>query len=365
MSSKCNGQSVDKIERIACLYLAFLNHPRGLSFAEIRASMPAAYEGQQEAARRKFERDKIELRELGLPLVHYPPDSALPDGRIARDHIYAVAEEVEFLPPLPLGAEQARTLAMVLLGAVAESQAPMDHERALLRSAAARILYLNPEALRQFEQEESSAAQASSDSSAGASAGRDAAADAELEKLALLHQALRSRRVLEFEYRGRSGDIRRRRAAGRGLIAHRRRWCLVAHCMDAKAVRLFYLDRMTAVKIGEARYEKDKTFDIRNYSLHPLALPLENAQTIKVQLDPDRTEQFEDFLRPAATSLDVRWQHGENAASFQTANPEALFQWMLRHSGVVLGLGPAPVHERFLLFVQRMKLRYASGDDRS
>ncbi|MBX7056834.1 MAG: WYL domain-containing protein [Leptospirales bacterium] len=301
--------------------------------------MPVAYEGQPESARRKFERDKDELKALGLPLQHYAPDSRLPDGRTARDHVYAISEEAEPMPVIQLSAEQAQILAMLLLGAAADSPPAGDHERALLRSAAAKLLYLNPHALKEYED----AAPAKNSRARPVDSPELTAA---LETLAAVHDAIHRQRVLEFNYRARDGRSQHRRVAGRGLIAHQRRWCLAAYCYDRRAIRLFYLDRMDTVRISETRYEKDPSFNIRNYSLHPLAVHVHDPQQIAIKLDSQRADEAMEFLTAANGTLEIR-QTSETQLNLTLTNREALFDWMLKKPGIVVALGPAQAREQF------------------
>jgi proteasome accessory factor B len=60
---------VDKLERLMNLLAALLETPRPLSAEELRERVPG-YESQKEASfHRAFERDKDDLREMGIPLV--------------------------------------------------------------------------------------------------------------------------------------------------------------------------------------------------------------------------------------------------------------------------------------------------------
>lgn len=58
----------EKLERLLTLTLALLETPRLLGSDEIRARVPG-YPDREDSFRRAFERDKEDLRELGVPLV--------------------------------------------------------------------------------------------------------------------------------------------------------------------------------------------------------------------------------------------------------------------------------------------------------
>lgn len=335
---------MDKIERIAILYLSFLNSPGGLSFARIRESLPAAYEGDPESARRKFERDKDELRSLGLDLRHFAPGARLPDGSAARDHVYAPAEELQKLPEIRLSREDLELLAATLLGAVAELDQENSEERqreqALLRSAAAKLLYRNPAQL--YETRQAPAAFFTPES------------EAATESLALAHDALTQRRVLSFQYQDRTGRREERRVAARGLISHHLRWVLVARCFRADAIRSFYIDRMSELKLHDEKFAPDPRFRIKDYSLHPLAVHAGPEAELIVDVNPDRLESLEDFLSglPPAREPERR---GEQRLVLRTTNPGAFFSWMLRNPGAIDALGPPSMHAAFIERLEAIK----------
>ena len=59
---------MDKLERLLNLTAALLNTPRPLSANELRARMAGAYSEDLSAFRRMFERDKADLRAIGVPI---------------------------------------------------------------------------------------------------------------------------------------------------------------------------------------------------------------------------------------------------------------------------------------------------------
>ena len=59
---------MDKLERLLNLTAALLNTPRPLSASELRARMAGAYSEDLTAFRRMFERDKADLRAIGVPI---------------------------------------------------------------------------------------------------------------------------------------------------------------------------------------------------------------------------------------------------------------------------------------------------------
>ena len=341
---------MDKLERIACLYLTFLN-TGGIGFSRIREMLPLAYPGEHESARRKFERDKEELKTLGLELRHYPPGDSLPDGRVANDHVYLPAEELTRMPELDLSGREYRSLAALLMRELEESShAGRPEEYAILESATAKLLYRSPGFL---EQNAHSARRVGPLRSLGSG-------DSLLEeRLSEVHRALSKRRWLEFEYTDRAGKTERRRIAGRGLVSHRGRWCLVGLDQRANALRSFYLDRMQDVLVSQDGYSPDPGFDIREYSLHPLAVRIHAPVEVELRLGVREEENFDDLVAGLPDSLRAKQRPpADTLRRLRTTNLNGLFSWMLRHPGVVSAIGPESVRLRFQEYLERTRALY-------
>src|SRR6185295_9134288 len=97
---------------------------------ELKESFPEDYgSGSDEATERKFERDKAELLELGIPLTYVQGDEDRKDGFLA-------------------GGEMATPKVRMELGAVRESAAVPEHLETLWTAASARkwveIVYASP-----------------------------------------------------------------------------------------------------------------------------------------------------------------------------------------------------------------------------
>ncbi|MCR9141469.1 MAG: WYL domain-containing protein [bacterium] len=366
---------MDKLERIAVLYLTFLGHPGGLSFAQLREYLPAAYNAgpdeDPESMRRKFERDKDELRSLGMDLRHYAAGEALPDGSMATHSIYIVADELQRPPSVDLSRAEVHTLAAILMAELAETENDPDPdrsvERALLESAAYKLLYKHPALLQ------TAAAGARERPRARHESAPDVA-----ENLNRIHEGLALRRSIEIDYTRKTGRSDTRRVDGRGLISHRGRWCLVAHCHTADDIRMFYVDRIARLELTENVYPADRSFDLKQYSLHPLALRIESTPLkIEAIVEAEREESLFDFLNGLPDSAQVKYSSppaslktpgasedagAPNMVSLLTTNPSAFFSWMLRHPGSVRRLGPAETHARFLEYLGALKHNYAGPE---
>ena len=95
---------MERTERLLDLVALLLDAREPASWAELREAFPADYgQGSNEACERKFERDKAELLELGIPISYVQGDDDLKDG-------YVVNREAYYLPEAGLNAEELAVL---------------------------------------------------------------------------------------------------------------------------------------------------------------------------------------------------------------------------------------------------------------
>lgn len=317
------------MERLGCLYLTFLNHPQGLSFEKIRNQLAPAYAGEPESARRKFERDKEDLRQIGMDLEHFADGQALPGGGMARGHVYIPGSDLEKLPDLKLTSTETSTLATLLLYAL--DHAANERQRELLRSSASKLLFRTPMLLRD-----------------GSSVREFWTPDKSEpdEQLALVRRAIQKRIVLELEYPDRGGGSAVRKVRPRGLISHRGRWCLVCHT-DSQSVRYFYADRIISLKATRTHFPQDPGFHIKEHSLHPLLLKIHAPEQILLRAHPDHMDSVLDFTS-GLPSLKIE---GPRIA-FRTTNKAAVFSFILRHPGSVEQIGPDDVYNAMIRYQQ-------------
>ncbi|MDH5656957.1 MAG: WYL domain-containing protein [Spirochaetia bacterium] len=339
-----NSEKVEKRERIACLYLTFLNHPGGLSFRQIKKYIPLAYSGEPESARRKFERDKEELKNLGMDVLHHPPGSVLPNGSVASDHRYIPASEIHYLPQMNFSSDEARILASCLYRTVMKLK-NRDEDSSLLESASAKLFYNIPEALFIDEIFSPGYLDFSTEQNHG-----------ENFTLAAVSEAILNKKIIKFSYHSSSGK-RDRTAEPRGLIAHRGRWCLVAVCRDTKAVRHFYLDRMEKLEQTDTTFPNDSEFQIQNHLLHPLLIRNHEEAEITAFYSDDFDDTVSDYLSEIPDSLILK--RTEKSFQFKTTNRDAFFSWMLKHPGMIRSLEPEGIKAKYNKFVSEIREFYS------
>lgn len=207
---------VERTERLLNLVLCLMSARRAVARADIHASVPGYGPIASGAAfERMFERDKDELRGMGVPIeTVFDAHGDIAGYRIARDQ-YA-------LPPLNFTSAE---LAVIALAAGV-------WDEAILGPSALT-------ALRKIEAVQGEPARTTDDSLVRVQV---SAADAALLPLMA---ALRERRVVTFDYQGAAATHpARRRVDPWGVVSREGRWYLVAYDHDREASRVFRLSRI-------------------------------------------------------------------------------------------------------------------------
>jgi proteasome accessory factor B len=216
--------SAKRTERLLNLTICLLATRRFLTKDQIRAAVPDyARCATEEAFERMFERDKDELRELGIPLTTGSHDAAFGDElgyRIDRDAY--VLPEVSFSP---------EELAVLGLAARAWQQASLSH------AAGTAVLKLSA---------------AGGDPDSDAVLGLEPRLGAGEAAFADLWAAVRDRHPVSFDYRGpKDSAPARRRVEPWGLLSRGGRWYLVGRDRDRAAPRVFRVGRVTATVLRD------------------------------------------------------------------------------------------------------------------
>ena len=217
--------SAKKTERLLNLVICLLATRRHLSVQQIRSAVPGYASGSEEAFRRMFERDKDELRELGVPLETGTDTHAHDD-----EPGYRIARRDYELPEVVLEPDEAAALG---LAARLWQSAPLAGATgsALLKLQAAGI-DVTPVS--------------------GALEPRVAASE---PAFAGCLAAVRDGRAVTFTYRT-SGTAApaRRHVQPWGVVSWRGRWYVVGHDTDRGAPRVFRMSRIVgaAEPVGPA-----------------------------------------------------------------------------------------------------------------
>ena len=220
-----------KVERLMNLVIALLSTRRFLTAEHIRRVVAGYHESpSDEAFARMFERDKNELRDLGIPLE---------TGRVSAFDTtegYRINREAYELPPVELTADEAAAVA-VATQLWESPELATAAQQALLKLRAAGVDVEGPDA---------PVAITSTTGLPGLRGSDDV--------LGVLLSAIDTGRAVRFRHRPtRSEPYRTRTVEPWGVITHRRRWYLVGHDRDRDDTRTFRLSRISDVEpIGPA-----------------------------------------------------------------------------------------------------------------
>jgi proteasome accessory factor B len=218
-----------RAERLVNLVFALLGTRQYVSAAKIRATVPGyepddGTERADEAFKRMFERDKAELREIGVPLE---------TGRTSvfdTEDGYRIARADYELPEITLTGEEAAAVGLALrLWQSAQLAGAAQSALVKLRAAGVEVdqtrgLQIQPRL------------------------------DAGEPAFEPCYTAARDRRELVFDYRRPAAEkASRRHVQPWGLVAWHGRWYLVGHDLDRQAPRVFRLSRVTGTPkvVGE------------------------------------------------------------------------------------------------------------------
>jgi proteasome accessory factor B len=246
-----------KTERLLGLVVCLLSSPRYLTAVQIREAVPG-YPESFEAFKRMFERDKEELRELGIPL-ETGFNSAGDD-----EAGYRIPRQAYVLPEIRLEPDEAAVLSLA---------ARVWRQAELAGAAAGALLKLR---------------------AAGVEAEETAQPGIEPRLLAgeaafgPLWEGVRDRRPVTFAYRaaGRS-EAQQRHLQPWGVVNRHGRWYAAGYDTDRDAVRVFRLSRID----GDVRFSgpagsvivpegTDVRETVREWDTHP---PAQRTAVLRVR----------------------------------------------------------------------------------
>ncbi|MDE3724914.1 WYL domain-containing protein [Nocardiopsis sp. N85] len=140
--------------------------------------------------------------------------------------------------------------------------------------------------------------------------------------LSTLADAVRRRRIVAFDYRGRTGEVSSRRVEPHRQIHHRRRWYLLAWDVDKEDWRLFRTDRVADLRV--------------THGVHgPRPLPADTAADyLRRGLDRDRTRVVLTVDAPSAAVADAFAEHDAEFEALDDARTRVAvmtdtWEWLL------------------------------------
>jgi len=320
-----------KDQRLLDLAALLLKAAEPVAWREIQEQFPEDYGGKGEAAIRKFERDKADLLELGIPIRYAAGDEDLPAG-------YLIDKDEFYLPDLKLPPEDLALL--YLAGSAALAQGTFPYARDLAH------------ALNKL----SFAARAPGASEAAAMAARTLSADepqggegaaAQVEELA---RAIAHKKRVRLVYAGAERRGRTERdVEPYGLYQKGGAWYLVGHCLLRDDLRTFHLSRIEALAVNGAAPRTADFSAPRGFSLaeHATREDWEYEKhapvRCKVRLDPAVGAEVVASFGPRAR---VREDGGATLVEVDATNGEGLLRHVLALGDGAELLAPRPLRER-------------------
>jgi proteasome accessory factor B len=213
--------ATSKVERLVNLVIALLSTRGYITAEKIRSSVAGYSESPSlEAFSRMFERDKNELRDLGIPLEV---------GRVSQldpTEGYRINRDAYSLPPVELTADEAAAVAVATQ--LWESPELITATQGALLKLRAAGVDVDPEA---------AVAIASPEGVPGLRGSEDV--------LGILLSAIDSRQAVQFSHRSsRAEPYTTRTVEPWGVVTEKGRWYLVGHDRDRDATRTFRLSRI-------------------------------------------------------------------------------------------------------------------------
>ena len=344
------------------LVAVLLSRHYGVTFEELRAEVPGYFEGAPDSVRRSFERDKDELRALGVAIETV---GSLGDA----DTRYRLRPGDFYLPYLVLAGERGLVAPKRLdadgYRALAE-RAFSEEEFGLLADAARRaaecgdpilasdarhalaklFLDVGPDALAYTPGVTVAAPRAAADPA----------------HLKLLGDALARRKQVTFTYHGIDRDeAERRTVLPYGLAYTGGHWYLHAHDPARGAIRRFRLNRIRELEIN-TKAPRTKDYEIPpDFSLAAAAEPVpawalgdDPPVTVTVRFTHDNG------ITRTARELghaDARTPH---AVTFDVRRREVFLRWVLGMAGDAQLIAPPDIVREWETLVQRTLLAHTT-----
>jgi proteasome accessory factor B len=331
---------IPKRERLMNLVSALLASDGPVAFREI-AGRVIGYDDPagSEALEKRFDRDKADLRRLGIPIEYVPPDEFGKAGYVVdQDEVFQ--QRVTFTP------QEHLLLAIAgRVGAAATGGGALEES---LKSA-----------LRKLAVDLDGAD--SLDDLSPVTVLRTRTGDPRtLQNLSVLSQAVTANRSVRFSYCSLHADA----AEGRevdpyGLGSSHGAWYLAGWCHVRKALRVFRISRIEGqVQVigpeGSRAFEVPHDFRIEDH-VGKEAWDLGDGQPVTVRLSVEPAVATEGLL-PGARA--VGSEGGRPLLEVDVRRPGALVPWLLARGGDVAVLEPESLRDAVRAEADRLLARY-------
>ncbi len=294
---------MDRLERLLDLVHVLHGAREPVPFSRLADTFSDYAEGKADAVRRKFERDKATLAELGIALRYVQDDEDADSG-------YVLDAERSFLPPLDLDETDRALLATAARAALA---APAFPYRRALRLALGKLGRPDADAIPIVV-------------SAPGSWGAPRAGESDIEALA---DAVARRKKVTLEYDNARGARSAREVFPYSLFSQRGAWYLVAYDTRHEAVRVFRAGRIASLKVngqrpGSPDFQLPEGFDPRAAAtVDPARFSVHDPVAVELWVDPEVAFLVEKTFGPAPAD-------GDGVFRFESTNLDYVVEQALR-----------------------------------
>lgn len=358
-----------KVQRWIDLLAALLGHRMPVTFEVLAKDVPAyladgsVVAGNPSATlKRMFERDKVELRELGVPILSIGEEGS-------DESAYTLRTKDFYLPYLGIvsarGIERPTTVDRYGYRSLETLAFEPDELEAIVEGAR-RVLQVGDPVLA--EEARNAVKKLAFDLPLGATDGPGDALlvpprkRADPRVLATLGDALFRRKRVSFSYHtmgtGSSAD---RSAEPYGLFFVSGHWYLAARDVEKDALRNFRVSRIDALKVngakaGTADYEIPRSFSLREHA--------QSRQAWEIG-DGDAFEAVVEFTGDtgavvAAAALGRPDDSSASLRRFKVRRADSFARWLFSFAGDATPVSPAALVDEYASLVERTRTIYAS-----
>jgi proteasome accessory factor B len=298
-----------RIERLINLIAALLDTRRPLTAEEIRTSISGYDSSSHEAFRRSFERDKKDLREMGIPIETVKLGAFEDEG-----DGYIIPKEKYYMPELDLEPDELAALRLVADAAMVAGDEAQAGVRKLSIFASSETAPQPRVAVKANMMQE--------------------------PLLGAAFSAVQARTPVTFTYTSGKGETSTRKLHPYSLTHSRGHWYLVGNDVDKGEVRSFRLQRIEPpLETFAGRYEVPKDFDaLGKTSLEPWEVGGDETETATLRFDPAMRWWAEQNLEELPSK---EGPAGTLEVEIAFSNVEALLSFIIGFGGAVEIVSPA------------------------
>jgi proteasome accessory factor B len=339
-----------KLQRWIDLLAALLTHRFGVTLAELKTVVPAYGADKEDATiNRMFERDKDELRALGIPIRVRNEESE--DG--LTQHYYIKAKDL-YLPYLALASQSAGAVPPAGYREVPKLVFEPDELSTLIRAARCAKSVGDPALTRDAE---SAIAKLTYDlgvalGSVAGESERDAARVLDATSapaVSTLGDALLRRKRVTFVYHSMNRDVTDERTVEPyGLFFSNGHWYLAGVDIALGELRKFRVSRMQGVSKNDKKpqtpdYEVPADFDLATHARSKEAWELGEEEPtemiVEIRGDSGATTSLRTLGEAVAGSIDRR--------RFQVRRVDSFVRWIMSFGGDVVPISPVGLIDHY------------------